>query len=121
MKAVKFEGIVTLGDNFRVSYDGNPYDKNGAVWIGDSDVVSEIDDAKFSGPVTIGIADETFDGDLFVDMGWGYSEYTPMDPDVLKVGGHDLIEILSRSEGKSITLWVSEGPINLLEENNNGN
>jgi len=39
----------------------------------------------------------------------------------LKVGGHDLIEILSRSEGKSITLWVSEGPINLLEENNNGN
>lgn len=115
-KSLRFQGVVTLGDNYRVSYEGSPCDKNGAVWIDDHDVVSEIEDARFSGPVTVGIADETFDGDLFVDTGWGYSEYTPMDSDVLKVGGHDLIEILSRLEGKSITLWVSEGPINLLEE-----
>lgn len=116
MKALKFEGVVTLGDSYRVSYEGYPDEKNGAVWIGESDVVTEIEDANFTTPVTVGIADETFDGDLFVDTGWGYSEYTPMDPDVLKVGGHDLLEILSRYEGKSITVWISEGPINLLED-----
>lgn len=115
-KTLRFEGVVTLGDDYRVSYSGSPYDKNGAVWIGDSDMVTEIEEARFTKPVTVGIADETFDGDLFVETGWGYSEYTPMDPDVLKVGPHDLLQILSQYEGQSITLWVSEGPINLLEE-----
>ena len=112
MKALRFEGEVTLGDTFRVYYDEEP----GAIRIGGIDLVDAVDEAKFTKPVTVGIADETFDGDLFVETGWDYSEYTPMDPDVLKVGGHDLLEILSRYEGKSITVWVSEGPINLLED-----
>lgn len=119
MKALKFEGIVTLGDTYRVSGEWTDYyedgDKNGSVWIGDADVVQEIDNAQFGSAVTVGIADDKFDGDLFVETGWGYSEYTPMDPDVLKVGGHDLIEILTRYEGKHITLWISNGPINLFE------
>jgi hypothetical protein len=116
MKALRFEGLVQNGDYCRVSYGDTDDDLNGAVHIGGVDVVDAIDEAKFTGLVTVGIADETFDGDLFVDTGWGYSEYTPMDPDVLKVGGHDLLEILSRYEGKSITVWISEGPINLLED-----
>lgn len=114
MKALRFEGVVELGDYCRVAFDD---ELNGSVHIGGVDVVDAIYEAKFTKAVTVGIADETFDGDLFVDTGWGYSEYTPMDPDVLKVGGHDLLEILSRHEGKNITVWVSEGPINLLEEN----
>lgn len=113
MKSLKFEGVVTLGDPWRVSYGDD--EKDGSVWIGDSDVVDLIDEQKFTSKVTVGIADQTFDGDLFVETGWGYSEYTPMDPDVLKVGSHDLLEILQRHEGKSIKMWVSEGPINLLD------
>lgn len=66
--------------------------------------------------IIVGIADETFDGDLFVETGWGYSEFTPMESDELKVGDHDLIEILSRHEGENITLWVSDEPINVLED-----
>lgn len=112
MKALRFEGEVTLGDTFRVYDDEEP----GAIRIGGIDLVDAVDEAKFTKPVTVGIADENFDGDLFVETGWGYSEYTPMDPDVLKVGGHDLLDILSRYEGKSITVWISEGPINLLED-----
>lgn len=116
MKALRFEGLVQNGDYCRVAYGDSDDDLNGAVHIGGVDVVDAVDEAKFTKPVTVGIADETFDGDLFVETGWGYSEYTPMDPDVLKVGGHDLLEILSRYEGKSITVWISEGPINLLED-----
>lgn len=116
MKTLRFEGVVQNGDYCRVSDGDSDDDLNGAVHIGGVDVVDTIQETKFTTPVTVGIADETFDGDLFVETGWGYSEYTPMDPDVLKVGGHDLLEILSRYEGKSITVWISEGPINLLED-----
>jgi len=112
-KTLKFQGVVALGDYCRCPWDD---ELSGAVHIGGVDVVDAVDEAKFTGPVTVGIADETFDGDLFVDTGWGYSEYTPMDPDVLKVGDHDLLVILSRYEGENITLWISDGPINLLED-----
>jgi hypothetical protein len=114
MTQLKFVGMVELGDPCRCCrYDDEGF--NGAVMIRGRDVVGEIRDAKFKGKVTVGIADESFNGDLFVETGWGYSEYTPMDPDVLKVGGHDLLEILRRYEGQRVTVWVSDEPINLLE------
>ena len=66
--------------------------------------------------IVSGIADERFEGDLFVEMGWGYSEYTPMESDTLKVGDHDLIEILRRYEGKEITLFAFNEPSNILDD-----
>jgi len=37
-----------------------------------------------------------------------------MESDELKVGDHDLIDILSKKEGQIITLVISDEPINLI-------
>jgi hypothetical protein len=108
---LKFNGLVELGDPYRV--DEN--DRDGSVIIGGRDVVHEIGTSGFEKEVTVGILDERFDGELSVETGWVYSEYTPMDPDVLRVGGHDLIEILSRYAGKEITMFVADEPFNILD------
>lgn len=108
---LKFQGVVQLGDEFRVDEEG----LNGSVHIGDSDLVWELDNAKFTGRVTVGILDERFDGELSVDTGWGYSEYTPMDPDVLSIGDHDLLEIIRRYNEQYITVFVADEPFNILE------
>jgi hypothetical protein len=39
-----------------------------------------------------------------------------MDSDALKVGKHDLIEILERHIGEEITMWASDEPVNVLED-----
>lgn len=115
MSHLKFHGIVTLGDTYRVSFP----EVNGSVHIGGVDVVDVIEDAiddkTLKSPVTVGLADETFDGELFAETGYGYSEYTPVDPDRLTVGPHNLIKVLERHEGKTVTMWVSDEPINLLD------
>lgn len=101
----EWSGVVTLGDDYRCADSG---EKDGAVWIGDVDVVKSIHEGGFKGDITVGIADERWKGPLSGDLGWGYSEYTPMDSDSLSVGGHDLIAILRRHEGKTITLFVRD-------------
>ena len=112
MKLV-FNGIVEDAENeSRVLTTAN----EGSIYIGDRDVVSEIYDASFRKKIIVGIADETFTGDIFSHTGWGYSEYTPMEEDELRVGKHDLLEILRRYEGQNITLFISDEPINILEE-----
>lgn len=121
MKLV-FKGIVSLGDDPCRCGRADDGEKEGSIWIGDHDIVNEIEDAMyrfFNGEkrkLIIGIADETFEGELFVQTGWGYSEWTPMESDELKVGEHDLIEILERYEGQNITMFISDEPINILEE-----
>jgi hypothetical protein len=113
---LKFEGIVSTGDDYRCSDDD---DKNGSVFIGNEDVVEKIENANFQKPVTVAIADERFSGDLAVETGWGYSEYTPMDPDILIVGDHDLIDILARYTGQKITMWIADEPVNVLDNSPN--
>ena len=110
---LKFHGEIQFGDACRVS---DSDEINGAIFIGGKDVIGEIADTEFSGKVTIAIADERFVGDLAVETGYGYSEYTPMESDTLKVGDHDIIKILERNkEGSVITLWVADEPFNVLE------
>lgn len=118
MTVRKFEGQVHVGDPYRVS--GHLDGLDGAIWIGHDDLVFELDNTNFDGNVIVGIGDESFDGDLFVETGWGYSEYTPVDPDQLKVGGSNILNILRGYEGEYITVWVSDEPINLLDEENKG-
>jgi hypothetical protein len=108
---INLTGLVTTGDRWR-SADG----LRGAVWFGDVDLVSAISEAGFSKPVTVAIMDERYTGDLSVDVGWGYSEYTPMDPDVLKVGDHDLIEIIGRFEGQQVRVIIADEPVDTSEE-----
>jgi hypothetical protein len=109
---LKFSGMVVLGDAYRCMDDGDPY---GAIHIGGRDFVDEIASTKFAGPVTVGIADERFDGDLSVDTGWGYSEVTPEETDRLHVGPHNIIDRLERLEGQNVTVWVADEPVNVLE------
>jgi hypothetical protein len=84
------------------------------VMIGDHDIPADID-FPFGTNVTCGIADERWNGPFDKELGWGYSEYTVMSSDTLKVGSHDIIEILERYVGRRVTFFVSDGPINLLE------
>lgn len=134
MKLV-FEGKVSCGDSSRVGYcwkedkhgtegvhtaEDCP-EKDGAVWIGSHDIVSEVGEVKWEGPVTCAIyagslvGDTAFQGALRLAEGWGYSEYTPMDSDKLFVGPHDLLEIIGGMEGEHITVWFADEPINVLE------
>jgi hypothetical protein len=105
------QGVVEEGDACRCDYDR----PEGAVLINGQDVLDRIR-SVFHGDkkVIVGVMDELFSGDLFIENGWGYSEYTPMDPDVMKVGDHDLIDILLRHEGKKVTLVVSDEPVDLF-------
>lgn len=107
-------GVVSEGDAYRCG-DTHYGAVHGAVHIGDEDVVERVGHVfaeKTS--VIVGVMDEKFDGDLFIETGWGYSEYTPMDSDKLTVGEHDLIDILLRHEGKNVTLVVSTEPVDLF-------
>lgn len=108
---LKFNGLVELGDPYRV----DETDQDGSVIIGGKDIVHEIGIANFDKAVTVGILDERFDGELSVETGWGYSEYTPMDSDELRVGEHDLIEILGRYVGQTITMFIADEPFNILD------
>ena len=110
MKKV-FTGVVSFGDEYRCRDE----DYEGAVFIGEADVVMEIAE-EFNGRVTIGIADARFDGELSVETGWGYTEWTPIDSDKLEVGSHNIINILERYGGQTVTMWVSDEPINLLDD-----
>lgn len=113
MKKLKFSGIVERGDRCRCQDDMEP----GAIYIGESDIVSQIEDTFEPGEkVIVGIMEDGFTGELFVETGWGYSEYTPMDSDELRVGDHDLIEYLEQREGRNITLIISDEPVNILED-----
>lgn len=104
-----FKGVVTLGDECRVS-EG----QEGAVWVGGVDIIERLEFLNGK-KVIVGWMDEKFDGELFVETGWGYSEYTPMDSDQLKVGPHNLLSMLSEQEGKEVTLVISTEPVNLLD------
>ncbi|WP_405176325.1 hypothetical protein MHI27_11830 [Paenibacillus sp. FSL H8-0261] len=70
---LKLTGLVEMGDPCRVDNQ----DQHGAITIGGTDLIGEIDSASFEKHVTVGIMDERFEGELSVETGWGYSEFTP--------------------------------------------
>lgn len=106
-----FKGKVTSGDSCRTG--GEP---DGAYRVGDDDVILRLLDLSPEKKFTVAIADERFEGHITGELGWGYSEWTPMDSDELRCGPHNLIEALAGHEGKEITMWVSDEPINVLEQ-----
>jgi hypothetical protein len=108
---IDLTGLIELGDSCRV-YDD---EDDGAIQIGGVDLVRLVDEKQFGRPVTVAIMDERYEGDLSVDLGWGYSEYTPVDSDKLTVGDHDLIKILERLDGQTIRIVISDGPVDLGE------
>lgn len=108
----KFQGILEFGDSSRTDLN----EIEGAFLIGGRDVLGELEGTIFASPVTIAIADERFTGDLNIELGWGYSEWTPVELDTLLVGEHDIIKIVGQhQEGEEITLWVADEPVNIIE------
>jgi hypothetical protein len=117
MTVLKFQGKVTTGNACRVGYED---ERDGWIHIGDRDLLADVEEVKWSGPVTVAIGDDRFTGDLVAEEGWGYSEYTPVDSDELKVGRHNILEILDRREGEEVTVWIADEPVNLLEDDRSG-
>ena len=108
MTILKFKGVVETYDFCLES--ANDYS------IGGVDFIAKIVATPFDSPVTVAIADERFTGDLDCSEGLqGYSEYTPGEPADLCVGPHNILKILDRYDGKEITLWIADEPINMLE------
>jgi len=105
-----FAGKVEVGDSSRCGRD----DKDGSIWIGGEDLVSEVS-SKFSGKVTFAICDKSFSGDLDVDMGYGYSEVSPEDDDKLLVGRTNIIALLEAAGGKEVVVVVADEPVNMIE------
>jgi hypothetical protein len=105
MTHYKVSGEVALGDGYRCSADQD--EKCGSVHIGDIDIVDQIHEHKWQHDVVAlvnGVVVAT--GAAVTEVGWGYSEYTPMDEDVLQIDGVSLLDVLRQYAGKDVTLEI---------------
>jgi hypothetical protein len=104
---LELKGLVATGDPCRVSECG---ELDGHIHIDDTDLVDAIAEEKWDLDGTKVYLDgkEIANGRLVADTGWGYSEYTPMDPDSLRVGECDLLELLDALEGEHVSLLITD-------------
>ncbi len=101
----------------KVWYEDEPGVGCHGLMIGDKSIPADIDFPSGT-RVTCGIADDRWDGEISIETGWGYSEWTVMESDTLEVGEHNILDIIGRYEGQEITFFISDGPINILEHVN---
>jgi hypothetical protein len=100
------KGVVSLGDASRVT-EG----PHGAIRVGDVDLVAALEEKDaFSGPVRFQIEAvdgiTTYEGELSISFGGGYSEYTPMETDELHVGSVYVLGALEDHDGEEIEIKV---------------
>lgn len=116
-----YEGVVASCDRDRIREPYGPgrvyYCAYQGPWIGDHLVAYEIEAEFDHARVWVGLADETFIGELEACSGVrGWSDWTPAEMSYLKLGGHDLVQILEAHDGKPVKLVISdEGPVNPLD------
>jgi hypothetical protein len=104
---LEFKGVVTTGDCCRCSED--PDMQYGCAYIGGRDLVDEIAEEKWSDNVRVSLNGEDLaNGTVVTGIGWGYSEYTPVDSDVAKVGECDLLDRLIALEGQEVHLIIED-------------
>ena len=104
MTYMNLHGVVKCGNECRVGDEDI-----GAVLIDGRDLVDEILEESWGDNTTLylnGIALGC--GKVTGDLGWGYSEYTPMDSDELSFGGVDVLEALKAREGETVSIVVSD-------------
>ncbi len=102
-----YSGEIEAGDECRVAYED---EDNGAVWIGGVDVIDDLPDAMPDALFVLrvsGAEPVKFGGDAVAAVGWGYSEWTPMEPDLWRVGDVDALSELLNHVGKHAELCVS--------------
>lgn len=124
MTILHFSGIVSGAPRYNCYDDEDtPEDeREQPVTIGGEDVLAAVQEATFTGPVTIAFADKSWTGDLYAEEGWGYSEYTPMDPDTLAAGGefrdaNNVLAILAEHyQNQHVDMWVADEPFNTLAD-----
>jgi len=105
MTHYKVSGEVSLGDEYRCCYEEG--EQCGSVHIGDIDIVDQIHEHKWQHDVVALInVVVVSSGHAVTEIGWGYSEYTPMDGDRLQVNGVDLLDVLRKYEGQDVTLEI---------------
>lgn len=103
-KTLSFCGTVEAGDSSRV-YEEAP---EGAIRIGGRDVVGEVMSADI-GKCRVPLNGNVIaDGIAGVSLGWGYSEWTPIDDDSFSVEGVDVIEAVEKLKGQSVLLVIEE-------------
>lgn len=98
-------GRVGNGDAYRSNDEGDL----GAIWVGETDLVDEIHERGWSDNVRCYVNGEMIaEGRVVSELGWGYSSYTPMDDDEVRVGDTDLIAKLNEFVGQEITVLVTD-------------
>ena len=99
-----WSGVVTVGDGYRC-FDG----QMGKIFIGGDDIVDDIAEERWGPKARVFLnGGEIANGAAVTEIGWGYSEYTPIDYDVLSVGKCDILDILDEMEGQIATLVIDD-------------
>lgn len=103
---LELSGILTVGDPCRVSDDDSD---NGAIHIGGVDLVDEVAERAWGDNVTVSVNGRQIgEGAIVADLGYAYSEWTPIDNDRLEVGSRDLLDDLRALDGKSVSVVVTD-------------
>jgi len=102
---LEFNGPVTEGDPYRC-FD----ESDGAIRIGGVDIVDEIAEAKWGTDVRVILDGEVLaNGKAVTTLGWGYSEWTPMEEDSFSVGECDVLDRLK--DKTTAHLVITDEPI----------
>lgn len=103
---LEFTGIVQCGHRYRQADMG---DLNGAIHIGEVDLVDEIAEEAWSNNVRVILNGEVLaNGNVVTETGWGYSEYSPIDSDKIEIGECDLLERLEALEGQEVIVVIED-------------
>lgn len=105
---LEFNGRLSFGNEYRTNDDDAT---NGAVFIDGSDVVASIAESDWDDDSAEAYLNgvKVAKGKAVTSIGWGYSEYTPVDEDVVQIGGFDLLKaLLQLKEGEVVSLIIQD-------------
>lgn len=103
---LEFKGVVTTGDSCRCDETA---EQMGYIYIGGTDICDEVNEQKWSGDVRVTLnGEELANGTCVTQVGWGYSEYTPIENDTVIVGSCDLLERLHDLNGQDVHVVIED-------------
>lgn len=128
MTILKFEGVLDLyastGDSYHLD----------TIKVGDEDVVTAVRNTDFGERITVAFASAAWRAEFEGTGIWacqssrGYSEWTPGSPSELELffnpnnevgvpveNCHNIKEELREFDGKEVTIWIADEPVNVLE------
>lgn len=103
---LEFKGLVTSGDSCRCS---DQEEQMGDIYIGGRDICDEVNEQKWSDNVRVTLnGEELANGTCVTEVGWGYSEYTPIESDEITVGSCDLLDRLNGFVGQDVHVVIED-------------